>query len=610
MNEKQEFHILFSLYATFIFSLAILFFIIRFFFNGIDLLDESYYLTSIANPFAYDATASQFGYFYYLFFKLVDQNIVYLRIINFLLIFISNFVLSYLVLKLISDNKYSLNNFNVLIICLALATISLTIYNLWIPTPNYNFLAYLSLSITAIGVLINEIQRKFKTLTFLNNNVCWLIIGFGGWLAFMAKPTTALGLAVVVLAWSIFSGNFKLKEIVVSIITALLLLFITAFVIDGSIGSFINRYEKAIALENISKVHGVAKLITFNIFETLQGLSLNFYLVCIILFICGLTLAYLVNKKNKSLNIIFIIVSICAFTVFNLIYSPRDSNNFAEGHFIWFMPLGIFLYQIASKKYDSLTSKRNTIVLILFFLSLSIVYGLGSNNLLAITTSLSSYFIFIGFLILICGLNKEIFLLTSVVNLTLLIFISIIISTWYYPYRQFSNLWKQTSSIEFPINGGKINLDSHQATFFALFYDMAQKEGFVPGTPVIDLTGRLPGLIYSINGILPRTPWLFSDYPGSDDYALNALNKLTCEELVKSWIIMPTISNFPTLNHDLPLRAGIPTDSQFASAGSFPLPFNFKNLTGKELQIFRPQDSGPLAIKACEAQRKEGIAKQ
>ena len=52
---------------------------------GIDISDESFYLSLISNPSLYKTTISQFGFVYNPLFLILNGNIFLLRTINFLL---------------------------------------------------------------------------------------------------------------------------------------------------------------------------------------------------------------------------------------------------------------------------------------------------------------------------------------------------------------------------------------------------------------------------------------------------------------------------------------------------------------------------------------------
>jgi hypothetical protein len=295
------------------------------------------------------------------------------------------------------------------------------------------------------------------------------------------------------------------------------------------------------------------------------------------------------------------------FILYNLYITARTANFF-EGHFIWFSSFGALLYQIIFDKNDVQKTKFNQRGWALFFFIISVIYGLGSNNSLGITTASSSFFILLGFL---CIINrddhKSYFTLAGLVFGALLVTMSIICSTWQHPYRQISALWSHDTLVELPINSGKVKVHKIYAEFLNSLYTAVKKNGFAPNTPVIDLTGRMPGVIFSINGYLPKTPWLFSGYPGSEKYALHALNRLSCEELAQSWIIVYNEHHNSALNPNILYMAGLPNDTQYSLVGIFNFPGADAagNIFTEKLKILQPLDSWKINAETCKFKRKD-----
>jgi hypothetical protein len=155
------------------------------------------------------------------------------------------------------------------------------------------------------------------------------------------------------------------------------------------------------------------------------------------------------------------------------------------------------------------------------------------------------------------------------------------------------------------VHSGKVVVDRNVADFLNSLYASVQKNGFAPDTPVIDLTGKLPGVVFSIQGFLPKTPWLFSGYPGSNEYALQALNRLSCNELARSWVIICTDQNYAGLYPNILYLAGLPNDALYSLAGIFDFPR--ANPAGglyfQKLHVMQPLDSWPTQAQSCNAIR-------
>jgi hypothetical protein len=166
---------------------------------GLDFADEGYYLVSIFAPFRYPVSLSQFGFIYHPLYKLVDGNIALLRQTNVLLTFCLAWTLAGISLKAIFVGR-NWTKFSLIVISAAIASASLVFLRLWLPTPSYNWLSFQSLLITAIGLLLAE--KHFSGLSVVG----WLLVATGGWLAFMAKPTTAAALGLSSAVYLLLSG--------------------------------------------------------------------------------------------------------------------------------------------------------------------------------------------------------------------------------------------------------------------------------------------------------------------------------------------------------------------------------------------------------------------
>ena len=212
----------------------ILYWVFKFSAYGIDFTDEGYYLNWISNPFLYkDFNVSKFGFIYYPIYNFVDGNIASLRRLNFFITFILAFTLVYQVInKLVKFDKI-----NKVIQCALSSGIAISSFTyVYIQTPSYNHLTFQALLITSIGIALIDVTK------FNKNLLSFIIIGIGGWLTFMAKPSSAAGLAPVVLIYLILSKNFQLRFLLIAVVTSFILFIISAYIIDGSITAYVEQY--------------------------------------------------------------------------------------------------------------------------------------------------------------------------------------------------------------------------------------------------------------------------------------------------------------------------------------------------------------------------------
>ena len=211
---------------------------------GIDFADEGFYLVWISNPSKYSTSITQFGFIYHPLYALLDGSIAALRQFNILITFSLAWALSNFFLKSVLG-KQTLERAPRYIIAAAFSTASLVFLRLWLPTPSYNWLAFQALLVSAIGLLLAD--KKASTESFAG----WLLLGVGGWLAFMAKPTTAVALGLCSGLYLLASGKLNARLLATSLLTAFGLLFLSALIIDGSIINFIDRLKEGMKLAEL-----------------------------------------------------------------------------------------------------------------------------------------------------------------------------------------------------------------------------------------------------------------------------------------------------------------------------------------------------------------------
>ena len=175
-------------------TILILYWVFKFSAYGIDFTDEGYYLHWISNPFLYKSSLSQFGYIYHPLYNFVDGNIVWLRRLNFFI----TFVLACTLVFLVINNLVKFDKINKVIQFVVSSGIAISSFTcVYIQTPSYNHLTFQALLVTSIGIALIDVTK------FNKNVLSYIIIGIGGWLTFMAKPTSAMGLAAIVLMYII-----------------------------------------------------------------------------------------------------------------------------------------------------------------------------------------------------------------------------------------------------------------------------------------------------------------------------------------------------------------------------------------------------------------------
>lgn len=66
---------------------------------------------------------------------------------------------------------------------------------------------------------------------------------------------------------------------------------------------------------------------------------------------------------------------------------------------------------------------------------------------------------------------------------------------------------------------------------------IAQEAGFEPNTPVIDLSGQSPGILYAFGAENIGQAWTIGGYPGSLRLAQASLARTPCWKIANAWIL-------------------------------------------------------------------------
>jgi hypothetical protein len=608
------------LFFSALLGLVFIFLVLKSMGSGLDFTDESAYLFYIKYPWAYDATVSQFGLIYHPLFMLARGDIFLLRLFNTLIILAIYARLSYLLLLNLKPENLPISIRYLSLLIPALSAVPLSALVIWLPTPNYNLLNVQAIGLILIAVFqisgrdaergINEFSAQ-KTLPAeknprswtLGNIPSWLLIGAGGYMAFMAKPQTAVGLAFLVLLWVFLSKRRNFKSTALAAFFSFLLLFISALILDGSVAGFVSRYISGVAIDRLAGTHQVSDILNFDprgLFAVIDARLVRSFFFCLGI---GILYYYSAERKNWLLGLIILLACVTALFFINPYWG---GSQLSLGHLLWAGLFGGAAVDYLKGRKKNPGGRNSKIAWFLFISSLSVIYSLGSNNFFLIPLSVASFLIFYGFLVFLAREPKPLPWLKKVAGYTCLgqfMAIAIVLSSWAAPYRQASRLWDYNTQAKVPIDGSPLSFSPMMASFINKWYEIAKSNGFKPQTPVIDLTGRTPGAIYIIGGVLPKTPWIYSGYRSSEAFAVTALKKLTCRQLSEAWLIIDL--NFEgILNPAILPAAGVDLDGEYTLLGraDYPLPSR-EGFVSRPLGLLAPANDPRERADICQKRR-------
>jgi hypothetical protein len=171
------------------------------------------------------------------------------------------------------------------------------------------------------------------------------------------------------------------------------------------------------------------------------------------------------------------------------------------------------------------------------------------------------------------------------------------------PYRQPQPLWKNDYTTEFGRSNQKLVLSDQFGRYVDQAVRTATEGGFKKDTPVIDLTGQSPGILYAMQANSIGQAWIIGGYPGSDALAEASLRSVPCTELAWAWLLLEA-DGPRQISSDVLQSYGANLTSDFALVGSFQTASGAGGYEKPRLQkIFKPTRSREAAIAACAAKK-------
>lgn len=501
---------------------------------GYDFTDESYYLIWISDPYYYKWSVSHFGFIYRNLFEILSGDISLLRSINILLIFALSFALSFKVFSLVDKHRSPL--WVQFAFSAGVAVSCLTFLYKGLATPSYNSLALQALLVTAIG------QLYAQSILSKSSLAGWVLIGVGGWLAFMAKPSTAAALAIWTIFYIVLSKKWSPRALVISGATAMLLSALCGIWIYGSLPGFIKALEIGIELSKLSGAgYSIGHILR------LDPLSLNSFekVFASVQMVFVTASIYIFSREGEKWHVLQAALAMVA-TLLALAaafggIASADTLGSAINATMLVFPLSAIAMSIApfAPSFNS-TVHRDRWSAAISFLFLPLVFSFGTNgNYWNASGSASIFWLLAGILLLkemIAGqpapqrLTPMVLAAQIIVTITLFAHVEA-------PYRQPAALWYNTEQVQVGRLGSILTLSTEYATYIQQAKEDSLKAGFKVGTPMIDLTGQSPGVLYAIGARSAGYPWLAGGYSGSVDVARAALSLMACSDMAQAWVL-------------------------------------------------------------------------
>jgi hypothetical protein len=563
---------------------------------GFDFTDEGFYLLWLKDPGAYHihVPLSFFGFVYHPLHQLLHGDVMALRQSNILLVVCLAWALSHLLLRSIWPRAAAPL---LLVSAAGLASLSLGYFALWwLVTPSYNSLTFQGMLLTFVGALMSHRNRSWRSAAG------WACIALGGWLVFMAKPSSALLLAPSVLAYLIASGKRDVPMLLATVALSMLLLFVSAMLMDGSVVAFGQRIIESI---DLLRVLGSGQ--DFARMLRLEGLPLGIeeYALLAMLIMVLLVGAYGLFWTSEAPLLLAFCGCLLGVAAMACMFWPGAPVIPFGASVLIGAPIAGVVFAILRGR-EGLTLLRPQLPIALLLIAAPYIYTFGTNGNYWTQGSAVGFFWVLAAVALLAPLLEGKMASASLWPLILLFqFLGscLLVQGISAPYRQ--ELSFRAPHVPWDLAGnGRIMVSRGFGQYLASSRRLARVSGFDAGEAMIDLTGRSPGLLYELGALSPGQPWLVGAYPGSDALAVASLRTETCEALAGAWLLVEP-SGPRSLTVESVLKSwGATLDRDYSLAGSVQTAKQAGGYPDQYIQnLFKPIRPLPIAAGACERAR-------
>lgn len=504
--------------------------------RGFDLSDEGSYLNSIVDPGLYRSTATQYGWFYHPLYLATGMNLALLRGANLLLTFGLAALFGHRLLGWPPASSAPGQRLIALGLAAMVGVSASVCAGAWLTTPNYNWLNLQGLLIAAIA--LERLSERGVDPRYL----AWAGLGLGGWMVFLAKPTSAVLLAIAALGFLVATGRVKQwRGLAVAAAVAAALLCVTAFGLDGSIPAFVIRLgtsaEQAVLMDSR---YGIASMIRI---DRPQLGQLNMMVFAGIASVVGLATTLMLSDRAPRVLVGWGMTIIISAVGFLAVFAPQTvaPDNWDPRYTLLAaaVPAGALaaamVLVIQRAEWPKL---RGVIPMTTVLALLPLIYAFGTNGNYWWSAGAAAVF----------WTGAATVLLRTVIDPTtgLRTLIPIVVASFSgclmllaigmeHPYRQSTPLREDVAEVR--IGRGRVGVSPDMALYAKRIGEIAILNGMQSGTPLIDLTGHQPGVARLLDAKAVGQAWIVGGYPGSTAAAVKIVEAVHCADLVDAWLL-------------------------------------------------------------------------
>jgi hypothetical protein len=401
-------------------------------------------------------------------------------------------------------------------------------------TYNNRILSYNSLTVCGLALAGTGLMRAERGSWALSG----ALIGTAGWLVFTAKPTSAAGLAFLVLCVAPWVMRRPWATLAGAAVTLLVTAGVTFVLVRMTPWDLVTYLAHGLAKARLRGGGSWTALVGLDSPDLLAFLAFG-----LVLSMPTLVALWGVRLRHRTDGVALtwpLALGTLAIAVFVTTYFDLSLATSGAGHRMRSIALAIPMVAgaaawLARVDRGSSGSERDVrgVVLALVFLAFPYVYALGSNTPFSLAMANASVFWVIGSGLLLTGLDRVVVLdpvLATAASVAAILAVTSVVDG----ARDESLL---AARVPARVAGTELLMPPTDAQVMAQLDRVRIDNGLDRSTPVVDLTGIGAGYALQLGGRPLGHAFFMGIFPGATDSARYGLSLETCQDRASSWLL-------------------------------------------------------------------------
>lgn len=505
--------------------------------------DEAYYALNMEQPFSSIYKVTDNNIYLSLLYFFFGKSLHAVRLVWFFLQLASGCIAGASLCFMLKKLGVKLTRLNLSTILLTTATATCSYYSTRYFTPSYNSwnLVWILLCLSTLCLYSGIAAKKSDKTTLGKRYLALVFVALSGSMVFLAKPTSALGLALVALLWIVFLRsnlsyfNRVCDIVVVASIAVLILVLHFEFISEGMLVNY-EKYKLGLKLTQTGHTHSVGNLLTkYYYSHHLHSVSLLSKIALFSLF--GLAAISFRYGYGRKLFYFFSLVSFSSAISWG-VYLISTQGVYILGHLsLWVFLSAIFAWSLMHRN-STVSSGYALSIFILLFIS-AISYDFGSENYPAV--HLTSGFALTALTSITILATTDVSYRSSLISLggicLVLLSLSSLLPTFRAPQEVGTPLSLHTYDVVFREGTRPLKLTQSQHKVLNDVKKAALNNGWEPGKPLINLVATFTAVPYFLEARQLVSNWAFRPRQIDRKTLVWLYSQISQHDIENAWIM-------------------------------------------------------------------------